>query len=160
MTNDRAASEQRVERVGQLFERLYELSTLQFEHRLQRFELTIPQYLALQAIVRLGPEMPMIAISRAIKTPPSSMTGIANRLVAMGLIERERPAHDRRAVVVDATDAGRRLVAAFKAEHYEDLTLLLEGMLPERVEQLTTNLTDFADGLQGLLDASSPPGSE
>jgi DNA-binding MarR family transcriptional regulator len=158
MMNDQHAGENRVERVAQLFERLYELSTLQFEHRLRPFELTIPQYLALQAIVRLGPVMPMIAISRAIKTPPSSVTGIANRLVTMDLIARERPPHDRRTVVVSATEAGKSLVASFKAEQYKDLAMLLDGMLPERVEQFTTTLTEFAEGLQLLSDTSALDG--
>jgi DNA-binding MarR family transcriptional regulator len=57
-------------------------------------------------------------LSRLLSTTPPTVSSVLNTLERRGLLERRAVAHDRRAVSIALTDAGRAIVAeAFVAQH-------------------------------------------
>jgi DNA-binding MarR family transcriptional regulator len=76
--------------------------------RLAEHDLTIFLGHTLHTIAEAG-EMTMSGVAGALFVDASNATGIVDRLVARGLVERRPAEHDRRAKVVRLTAAGRRL---------------------------------------------------
>ena len=111
--------------------------------------LTAPQLMVLRAVEDAGAAMPS-AIARNIHLSQATVTNIVDRLVAAGLLTRERSTSDRRVVQISLTAAGRDKL---------DLApeLLQEGFLRE-FEQLEdwerTQLTASIQRLAAMMDAS------
>lgn len=135
-----------VERITELIERLYRLSSEMFETRARQFDLSVLQMAVLITIEKLGPGVAIVEISRALKSPPSTLTGITNRLVELGLIERERPPDDRRTVKVSITETGRQVVTSITDEQEAQLATVLDGMQSDHVDQFIETFTTFLDG--------------
>ncbi len=76
---------------------------------LTRGVISVPQFWALTH-VHDHPGCSMHALARALDLRLSSATGLADRLVRMDLVRRERATRDRRVVQVNLTAAGRRLL--------------------------------------------------
>lgn len=81
-----------------------------FAQELSALDLTVPQFYTLVALVSVGGETNMGALSRQVHQVSATMTGIIDRLVRDGLVERKRANGDRRTVLVAITASGRRLV--------------------------------------------------
>ncbi|MDH6703449.1 DNA-binding MarR family transcriptional regulator [Kitasatospora sp. MAA19] len=62
---------------------------------------------ALRVLVEMGP-LPIGQLAAAAETTGAATTQLVNGLVAAGYVTRERPAGDKRSVMVTLTDAGRR----------------------------------------------------
>jgi DNA-binding MarR family transcriptional regulator len=73
-------------------------------------QITAPQLMSLMAIVEREPTT-AIDVSRRVHLSASTMVGVFDRLESKGLITRQRDSEDRRQIWVQATDAGRGLVA-------------------------------------------------
>jgi DNA-binding MarR family transcriptional regulator len=76
--------------------------------RLAAFDLTINLGHALHVLAESG-ETTMSAFATAMFVDASNATGLVDRLVRRGLVERKPSEHDRRAKVVRVTAAGKRL---------------------------------------------------
>jgi len=66
--------------------------------------------------------------------PPSSLTRVVDRVVAGGLVARERSGEDIRVVRAHLTDAGRRRVRAAARTHLRGIRQHFSGLLSD--EQL------------------------
>lgn len=73
------------------------------------FGLTGPQLATLQEASRLGPTTPSV-IARTVHLSQGTVTGILHRLEQRGLITRTRSETDRRAVIVQISGEGTRLL--------------------------------------------------
>ncbi len=96
-----------------LSSKLLHLNWLQhrcFAQDLAALDLTVPQFYTLEALVRLGGSTTMGALSREVFQVSATMTGIIDRLVRAGLVERQRSDDDRRSVVVAITPSGSHIV--------------------------------------------------
>ncbi len=129
-----------------LFQQLTWRGRMRFSHRLERYGLTMPQYLALAKIQKLGPDATMSEVSDALLLPRSSMTSIADRLVDQGLVRRGSLETDRRAVSATITPAGTELIRTVEAERNAELTAMLADLT-------TADLGEFARLLGKLLDS-------
>ena len=76
---------------------------------LTRGVISVPQFWALTHI-HDHPGCSMHQLASALDLRLSSATGLADRLVRMNLVQRERAARDRRVVQVTLTTEGRRLL--------------------------------------------------
>lgn len=104
-----------------------------------------------QTLVALEPgqELPMGAVADALACDPSTVTGIADRLEAQGLIERRPLAGDRRVRALALTEAGIERRSRF-LKHLGDA--------PPSVQALdAATLRDLIDGLQKILGAEPGP---
>lgn len=83
-------------------------------------DVTIPQHRVLVLLDDNGP-LGVGAIATELGVNPSNATRLCDRLERLGLIARSRSDEDRRAVLVDLTAAGRRLVQAVTDVRRADL---------------------------------------
>lgn len=81
------------------------------------------ELLAMLIVDRHG-EVIMSQISDYINAPLSTTTGLVNRLVKNGYLQRERSEIDRRIVAIRLTDKGKSLIAGLK----ENIEAYLERM--------------------------------
>ncbi len=78
---------------------------------LVKFNLTIPQWTALRALKQYTrPGCTLNELAEAANQVPATMTGIVDRLVERGLVERQRDTQDRRALRLFLTDGGDNLL--------------------------------------------------
>ena len=111
----------RRERIKILHEQIFTLIWFAFRRlaqRLQGYDLTQPQFVALAALVRHGGPATMRQLTQVTFQDPPTMTGIVNRLVRAGLVERTRSEEDRRVVWVKATPEGVVLLRTIE-QHLE-----------------------------------------
>jgi len=96
--------------------------------------LTLPQHNALLALAAQGGRSTMSDLVRLTHQSPATLTGIMDRLIGAGLVERTRDTADRRVVYVGLTAAGqarldeanqqREADVARIAAHFSDADLL------------------------------------
>lgn len=103
-------------------------------------ELSFAQYNVLRILRGADEALSCGEISdRMVKRDPD-VTRLLDRLVARGLVSRERSAHDRRVVISRITTAGRKLVAELDAPlerlHREQSAHLSEEDLHQLVQLL------------------------
>lgn len=109
-------------------------------------DVTLPQYRALVVMGQRGTVRPAeLAVALAV-TPPTC-TRMCGRLEVKGLVVRERPADDRRAVAVSLTPAGRALVEDVSRRRRAELRALLAGVP-------TSRRTAVVEGLRSLAEAA------
>jgi DNA-binding MarR family transcriptional regulator len=65
-----------------------------------------------------------------------NVTGLAERLVAQGLLDRKPSASDRRAQIVTLTAEGRRVFRAMARAHERWIADLFAGLTAEEVDEL------------------------
>jgi DNA-binding MarR family transcriptional regulator len=84
----------------------------QYEDELfERFELTAQQYNVLRILKAAHDQMPTLALASRLVSRAPDITRMLDKLAERGLIERERPADNRRVVNVKITEAGVALLA-------------------------------------------------
>jgi len=111
--------EERIRRVRDTFIMLVWAAMRQFSQELQCFGLTLPQFVALAALVAHREPCTMRHLTEVTLQDPPTMTGIVDRLVKMSLVKRTRVETDRRLVLVQATPAGTDLLTRIRNEALE-----------------------------------------
>lgn len=108
--------------------------------------ITGPQLVVLRCIVKEGPMM-TTEISKDVHLSPSTVVGILDRLQARKLIQRRRSDHDRRQVIVKATEAGKRLAGELSDPGLFGLSTAIENLPQYELESLTRTLENIVDQL-------------
>ena len=122
------------------------------QHKPEELELTLGQLECLHAISRL--EAPSMSdLSRELDLPPSSVTGIVDRLVTAGKVERRSDPDDRRVVRVVLTDRGR----SDRNRHRRLRRKRLGGLLEKLTEE---ELNALREALELVARAADRIGSE
>ena len=85
------------------------ISKRQSSEFMRKYGITGPQLGALR-FVALTPGISMRQLSEKLYLHVSTVSGIVDRLVKRGYVERERSDEDRRIVRLDVTAAGRRVI--------------------------------------------------
>ena len=117
MTVMSVAREERIKRIRDTFIMLaWVLARQLSQELLQRFGLTLPQFVALAALAGCKEACTMSDLTRVTLQDAPTMTGITDRLVKMKLVERTRSETDRRVVLVQATPAGIELLNRIRDE--------------------------------------------
>jgi len=112
--------------------------------------LTGPQLVVLREAARLDGAS-VSALARGVSLSQPTVSGIVERLEKRGLVRRERSAHDRRSVSVQATKQGRRLLE--EAPSLLQDTFRRELALLEEWER--TQMLAILQRLAGMMDAES-----
>jgi DNA-binding MarR family transcriptional regulator len=94
---------------------------------LQDFEITPPQFDALQALIFEG-EMTISELSTKLYLAPSTITDLIDRMEKSSLVKRARDTKDRRTVKVQAEDKGLKLVDEVIARRCSYVAVLMEEM--------------------------------
>jgi DNA-binding MarR family transcriptional regulator len=124
-------------------------SELRERLRVNYDNMTLPQFDVLAALARREAGVTMTELSRYLMVSNGNVTGIVERLVADGLIERSAVPGDRRATIVRLTSDGQGRFAEMAAEHEGWVSELLgdfdraeTGHLIGQLDGLVTRLRD------------------
>jgi DNA-binding MarR family transcriptional regulator len=117
-----SSREERIRAIHDAFIALIWISKRQFSHRLQAFGLTHPQFMTLASLTAHEEACTMSDLINVMFQDAPTMTGVIDRLVKMGLVERTRSEKDRRVVLVQVTPAGSELVKQIDEQTLCDAT--------------------------------------
>jgi DNA-binding MarR family transcriptional regulator len=106
-------------------------------------DITLPQYRVLILIARRGPQR-ALDLAEALDVSQSTITRMCDRLGRKGLVDRERPADNRRTVITTITPSGRHLVDAVIRRRRREISAILAKMTPRAQEALVPALHAFA----------------
>jgi DNA-binding MarR family transcriptional regulator len=92
--------------------------------------LTMPQLRTLFQIDYLG-QTPMSRLAHSLEISVSAATGLVDRLVDHGLVQRQHDLHDRRIVQVETTPSGRSLIIQLRSASAERLMEIMGRLDPD-----------------------------
>jgi DNA-binding MarR family transcriptional regulator len=108
--------------------------------------LSLPQLQLIKLMVRDGQHQ-ATEVAHFLGVSPPAATKNVDKLVGLGLVLRERSTGDRRATLLSASPAGRRLVEEYERRKALLVKPVLERFRPEELAQLTRLLERFAISL-------------
>lgn len=138
-----ADQEQTLDRLDAIFSRLGRLA----RRRVPDDTLTFGQFAVLRMLFREGP-MAMGAIAEHLGISLAGATGIIDRLVNQGVVDRTRSREDRRVVWVDLSPAGRERMLRLQEERYGQMKKLLTPLTADEIETLLKLLERIAEGAE------------
>ena len=97
---------------------------------------SLPRFDLMAQLERHPGGMKMRELSRRLMVTGGNVTGLTDRLVAEGLVERQDDPSDRRAFTVRLTPAGQRQFKAMALAHEAWVAELLGGLPPQRQQLL------------------------
>ena len=92
------------------------------------YDSTLPRFDVMAALFREREGLKMNELSRRLRVSNGNVTGIVERLVDDGLVERVAIEGDRRATLVRLTEAGRLAFAEMAVAHEGWVNALLDGV--------------------------------
>lgn len=98
--------------------------------------LTLPQFDVMAQLHRSVNGMTAGELTRELLVTAGNLTGIVERLVGLGLVERQRVLEDRRAVRLRLTTRGRRLMSRAIPRHKRDVGTLFAPVAPAELAHL------------------------
>jgi DNA-binding MarR family transcriptional regulator len=119
--------------------------------QVERIGLTVPQMMALGALDAHGGRCAMHDLARSTHSSGATLTGIVDRLIAAGLVIRERSDDDRRVVTVVLTEAGRERLARANQISADDLAHAVAAFDEAELAQFTIYLNKLLAGIESLL---------
>jgi MarR family transcriptional regulator, organic hydroperoxide resistance regulator len=119
--------------------------------RLVRQHLSMTQLHVLWLLEHHG-AMTMSRLAELLDVSLSSATGLIDRMDEHGLIERVRVPDDRRLVLVQPTDGGRRALEESAETRRERLRAVAERLAPASRSAILRAFRDFRAALQAELD--------
>lgn len=115
-------------------------------YKVQEYELTVPQFGALEALYHLGP-LSLGELAEKLLVTGGNVTYVMDRLESQGLVSRYRSTDDRRVVRAKLTDAGRALVARVFPEHAAYIEHLCRHLDPAEQAELRRLLKGLGKGI-------------
>ena len=113
------------------------------------YAMTLPQFDVLAALARREAGITMTELSRYLMVSNGNVTGIVDRLVQDGLVERLASPGDRRATLVRLSAKGRSAFALMAETHEDWINELLGEFDRADVADLIGHLDGLVDRLRG-----------
>ena len=136
-----------------LFDRLLEVTVLlqqDMARSLTGRGLTTARTHLLWVLHQLGPSTQQ-ALAGALEVSPRNVTGLVDALEQHGYVTRSPHPHDRRAVLVDLTDTGRRTVEQMQADRLAVEHALVDGLEPVQLDHLLQGLDTVISRLHTMV---------
>jgi DNA-binding MarR family transcriptional regulator len=108
---------------------------------MERIGLTLPQAVVMWTLGAYKGTVTMSDIAQMTHQSGATATGIVDRLVDAGLVERVRDMSDRRVVYVQITAAGSTKLEEIEAERQKQTEQMTERLNDKELEQLNSLLT-------------------
>ena len=121
----------------------------------RQFGLTGAQSAVLRMLFKNGP-LSSAALSRRLFVTPSNITGIIDRLVKKGQVERVRQKNDRRVVLITMTEDGETLSRSLPDPIEKKLIAQVSNLETEHVQLLTVALTQILNLIDAKEVADTP----
>jgi len=116
-----------------------------------QFAVTLPRFDLMAQLQRVPEGIVLGELSRRMMVSNGNLTGLVERLVASGLVERLRNPEDRRAAFVRLTPAGRRAFAQMAERHAAWIAQLFDGLSESEVAQLMRLLGRMKQSVRGAI---------
>lgn len=113
----------------------------------ERFATTLPRFDLLAQLERAEEGLLLGELSRRMMVSNGNVTGLVERLVQSGLIERSVPEDDRRAVRVRLSVKGRRVFAEMAAAHSDWIAELFAELSEAEQHALLSRLGRLKDSI-------------
>ena len=114
--------------------------------KVQEYELTVPQFGALEALYHIGP-LSLGDLADKLLVTGGNVTFVMDRLEAQGFVTRYRSETDRRVVLAKLTDAGRELVARVFPAHAEFIEHLCRHLSADEQAEMRRLLKQLGKGI-------------
>jgi DNA-binding MarR family transcriptional regulator len=111
--------------------RLGWITRRRLDQELEQYHLTVPQLVALRCIQENEQGCNMSELAESARQVSATMTGIIDRLVDRGLVERTRDPRDRRSLRVVLTPQGKELLEKVSAHKRAWLREFFQTLSPE-----------------------------
>lgn len=109
----------------------------EIRRRLRRdFGVTLPRFDVMAQLDRAPDGLTLSAISTRMMVSNGNLTGLVERLVASGHVDRRRSRTDRRAQLISLTALGRAEFRAMARAHEGWLAEMLAGLSPAGMDEL------------------------
>lgn len=115
----------------------------------EEFSSTLPRFDVMSALYRYPDGLKMSEISELLRVSNGNITGIVDRLAQEGLAERVAVPGDRRASLVQLTDAGRTAFAIHADAHESWIDSLLSDLNEDDTLGMIKRLDTLIDTLEG-----------
>ena len=109
-------------------------------------ELTVPQFMILNYANPDG--VPLSEISARMFCDNSNLTGIVDRLITKGYVERRPDPQDRRVSLICLTPTGAEKLRAIRPRHHASVSRRMRKLSDQDVQQLRDLLQTLFQGLQ------------
>ena len=106
----------------------------------KRFATTLPRFDILSALARKGDGLLMKELSASLMVSNGNVTGVVERLIQDGLVERVAVREDRRHVRVTLTRKGKRHFEIMAAEHEKWIEELFAKLSEQEIDALMAML--------------------
>jgi len=131
--------------------RVYNLMCKELRSRLkEQSGCTLPQFDVLAQLHRFGRGMTFVELSRELLVTSGNLTGIVDRLTAMGHVTRQPDQRDRRVIRVVLTPGGADLMEQLLPRHSADLEDLLHALSAADQQALQRVLGKLRVSLQSV----------
>lgn len=144
---------ERLKRISGTFTLLMWIARRRFFQLLQPFGLTLAQFMSLAALSMQPEAYSMSDLTNVTLHEPATMTGIVDRLVKMGLVERSRSKTDRRVVLVKITPSGVDLLKQIHQELINDSQIAYQILSDEELTELEHVFSHALDQVRRYLSA-------
>jgi DNA-binding MarR family transcriptional regulator len=94
----------------------------------ERFDVTLPRFDLMAQLDRAPQGMTLSDLSRRMMVSNGNLTGLVDRLVSSGHLDRRTSESDRRAQVISLTDLGRSEFRTMAAEHEAWIASMFSGL--------------------------------
>lgn len=121
------------------------LVTRSYQHLLAELGITYPQYLVMLVLWETEEPTGMKELAARLDLDSGTLTPLTKRLIALGLVTKERDTQDERRAVLTLTPAGRELKTRADSVPERLYTLCTREGLD--LNDLKTNLDSLADHL-------------
>jgi MarR family 2-MHQ and catechol resistance regulon transcriptional repressor len=121
--------------------------------------LCLTDFAALEALLHKGP-LTISQIQDKVLLASGSMTAAIDRLETRGLVVRKSTLSDRRARIVELTQEGKRIAAAYFERHARDLEDLMSVLSPQEKRQVYASLKKLGLYAAQKLDGARQPEQE
>lgn len=101
-----------------------------------RFNVTLPQFDVLAELEYLGQPLTMTDLSKRLMVSNGNVTGVVDRLVRDGLVERHPSESDRRVNLISLTPRGLELFREMAEQHEQWVAGMFSDLGAEEINQL------------------------
>jgi DNA-binding MarR family transcriptional regulator len=114
--------------------------------------LTIGQLKSLVYIQNKG-KVSIKELARALAVAPSVATGIINRLVSHGMVNRTGSIEDRRIQLLAITDKGKALLDHIRRKHYKNISKILNSLSDEDLLTLVRGFSVLLNAIESHIES-------
>jgi DNA-binding MarR family transcriptional regulator len=119
------------------------------------FDVTLPRFDLMAQLDKAPNGMTLGELSQRMMVSNGNVTGLAERLVAQGLLERRTSPNDRRAQLVNLTAEGRRAFRTMARTHEDWIAQIFDGLSADDTEQLMRLLAKTKNSARKAISAGA-----